>query len=195
MRFTAALIVCAASIWTAAAAPAAAQSLADLARQEAARRKTVTPGKVYTNDSLKPEPVPASPARAVPAPAGSTTASLPVAVDTPAVDGATPAAAATDTAGGVTKDEAYWRDRLQAERAAFERATLLLGALQGRANSLQTDFVNRDDPATRALVAAERQRILAELDRTRIEIDQRAKAIAAIQDEARRFGAPAAWYR
>jgi hypothetical protein len=72
---------------------------------------------------------------------------------------------------------------------------LLLGALQGRISSLQADFVSRDDPATRAVVLAERQRVLAELDRTRIDIDQRAKAIAGIQEEARVSGAPTAWYR
>ena len=37
------------------AAATSAQSLADVARQEEERRKTIaTPGKVYTNESLRP---------------------------------------------------------------------------------------------------------------------------------------------
>ena len=44
-----------------------AQSLGDVAKREAARRKTITSaGKVYTNDSLRPEPAPARGASAPP---------------------------------------------------------------------------------------------------------------------------------
>jgi hypothetical protein len=41
----------------------------------------------------------------------------------------------------------------------------------------------------------ERQRSLAELDRLKIEILQHTKAIADIQEEARRAGVPAGWLR
>jgi hypothetical protein len=172
-----------------------AQSLGDLARKEEQRRKVVSPGKVYTNDDLRsapaPPPAPAATASAADQPAADKDKAAAADKDKPSGDKAA-AAPAADT---VKKDEAYWRGRLQAERDALERAKVLLDALQGRVNGLQTDFINRDDPAARAVVTAERQRALAELDRTKLEITQRTKAIAEIQEEARRSGAPAGWYR
>jgi hypothetical protein len=38
-------------------------------------------------------------------------------------------------------------------------------------------------------------RALAELDRIKLEIQQRTKALADIREEARRAGAPSSWYR
>jgi ATP-dependent exoDNAse (exonuclease V) alpha subunit len=82
-----------------------------------------------------------------------------------------------------------------AERDALSRAQIFAEALQSRINVLAADFVNRDDPAQRDVVAAERQKALAELDRVRQEIQQHQKAITTIQDEARRAGVPAGWTR
>jgi hypothetical protein len=179
--------------------PASAQSLGDLAKQEEARRRAIaTSGKVYTNDSLRAAPTtgPESTGEAS-APASATAGS-------PA-SGASSSAAAADAkkdeakpeakADTPKKDEAYWRQRLQAERDGIERSKVLIDALQSRVSALQTDFVNRDDPASRGQLASERQRALAELDKMKKEIDQRTKAVADIQEEARKAGAPAAWYR
>ncbi|MBI2828257.1 MAG: hypothetical protein HYX77_03150 [Acidobacteria bacterium] len=175
------------------AAPASAQSLADVARQEEERRKAVrSSGKVYTNDSLRPEPaspgaVPAAP----PAPAAQPTASPTPSADVPtAPKPETPAAV-----GEAPRTEADWRKRVAAERDALSRAQIFAEALQSRINVLSADFVNRDDPAQRDVVAAERQKALAELDRVKQEIQQHQKAIATIQDEARRAGVPAGWTR
>ena len=45
------------------AAPAAAQSLGEMAKKEEARRKAVkTPGKVLTNDTIRSVPAPSVPA-------------------------------------------------------------------------------------------------------------------------------------
>jgi hypothetical protein len=185
-----ALLICAATY-----APAlTAQTLGDLARQEAERRKAVTPGKVFTNDSLRPEPAPSPSAK--PAAADGKKDESEAKKDAVKPDDVKKDDAKNDAkAGPVQKDEAYWRKRLQDEREALDRAKVLVIALQGRVGSLQTDFVNRDDPAARAQVAEDRQRVTAELDRIRIEIDQRTKTIAGIQEEARRAGVPAAWYR
>jgi hypothetical protein len=68
-------------------------------------------------------------------------------------------------------------------------------ALQTRINSLMTDFVNQDDPARRAVIGAQRQEALAEFDRLKQEITDGQKAIAAIQEEARRANAPPGWMR
>jgi hypothetical protein len=168
---------------------ASAQSLGDLARQEQERRKTAPVGKVYTNDSLRSAPAPAPP----PAAAGSSQEAAP-SQDQAKPAGDKPAAGAT-AADGATQDEAYWRARVQGERDAVERSKVLLDALQSRVSALQTDFVNRDDPAARAVITVERERALAELARINEDIKQRTQAIADIQEEARRAGVPAAWYR
>jgi hypothetical protein len=177
--------------------PASAQSLGDLAKQEEARRRAIaTSGKVYTNDSLRPaQPTTGSEtgeASTAPAPAsaGSPASGAPSASDAKKEEAKPEAKPDTPK-----KDEAYWRQRLQAERDAIERSKVLIDALQSRVSALQTDFVNRDDPASRGQLTSERQRALAELDRMKKEIDQRTKAVADIQEEARRAGAPAAWYR
>jgi hypothetical protein len=168
------------------AATVSAQSLADVARKEEARRKTVkSSGKVYTNDSLRHEEPPAVPA----AP--------------PAAAQHAPAAQTTDAADQSThvrpednpKAEPYWRKRMTAERQALARAESYAEALQSRINALTTDFVNRDDPAQQRVIGENRMKALAELDRAKQEIQQHTKTLAAIQEEARRAGVPAGWVR
>jgi hypothetical protein len=171
-----------------------AQSLAELARQEEARRKAIkSPGKVYTNDSLRQEPpssvrqVPAAPAPGAPSgPEQPRVATAP-----PVRDGAVVAAAGAEA----NKDEAYWRTRLQGARDALARAEVFAEALQTRINALSTDFVNRDDPAQRGVIAANREKALAEMDRVTREIAENTKLIADIQEEARRAGVPPGWLR
>jgi hypothetical protein len=179
----AALILCG-------AAAASAQSLADVARQEEARRKAVAgKGKVYTNDVLQPEPPPSpgSVPAATPAPAA------PAAPAAPGTEGAKPGDPAAS--GATPKTEAEWKKRIADERDALARAQTFAEAIQTRINVLSTDFVNMDDPAKREVVAAERTKALAELDRLKQEIQTRQKAITGIQEEARKAGVPAGWVR
>jgi hypothetical protein len=82
-----------------------------------------------------------------------------------------------------------------AEREALSRSEILADALQSRINALTTDFENRDDPAQRNVIFADRQKALAELDRVKKEIEEHRKGITAIQEEARRAGVPAGWTR
>ena len=174
---------------------AVAQSLGDVARQEEARRKAVqSSGKVYTNADLGAEP----------ASAPATPASEPAAPTTPAAPATTPNAPAAASPGSppaappasnAPKTEADWRKRVGDERDALSRAQTFAEALQSRINALSTDFVNTDDPIKRQGVAADRDKSLAELDRVKQEIQQHQKAIAGVQDEARRAGVPAAWVR
>jgi len=181
-------------------AAAEGQSLADVARQEAERRKTIAvPGKVYTNDSLSSEPQPSVPPAAAPAPGpkpAETPATPPPAAGAP---GTTPDAAAPDAATpgtpSVPQTEAEWRERAATTRDTLARLQTFSEALQSRINALTADFVNRDDPAQREVVAADRQKALAELDRVKQEIAQQQKAIVALQEEARRAGVPAGWVR
>lgn len=171
------------------AAAASGQSLADVAREEAARRAAVkSPGKVYTNDSLKAEPE-REPVQAAPA---ETTA--PAAAPAPAATPA-PAASTAEKPADAKNDEAAWRKRIAAERDALERSKMFAEALQTRVNALTTDFTNRDDPVQRQQIGADRQKALDELDRVNKEITDHTKAIADIQDEARKAGVPAGWVR
>jgi hypothetical protein len=192
----------------AAAAPLAAQSLADIARQEEERRKAVrTSGKVYTNESLRPEsplsPAPDTPGAVQPgAPAapGSPDAAPAPAAQPPQTPGQPAAGQARPgqppaAPPPAPQGEAEWRKRITAARDALARSQTFAEALQSRINALSTDFVNRDDPAQRDVIAADRQKALAELDRVRREIQDQQKAIAAIQEDARKAGVPAGWVR
>jgi hypothetical protein len=192
-----------ATLWI---ATAAAQGLGDVARREAERRKTVkAPGKIYTNDQLKTEPPPSTPA-ASPAPAagsgagtgGAPGAGAPGAGERPAgdKDAAQPAAPAGQAgAGAAPRSETEWRARIQSTRDALSRAQIFAEALQSRINGLSADFTARDDPAQRAAVAADRQKSLDELERVKKEIQLHTKTLADLQEEGRRAGVPAGWLR
>lgn len=163
-----------------------AQSLADVARAEQSRRKTQQqPAKTYTNDDLKPDfSRPAAPPTATEAAegAGSTGAAA-----KPAGEAAAPAAA--------QRDQAYWSGRITEARGQLERSRTFATALQNRIDALMTDFINRDNPVERAGIEQERIKALAELDRVRKDIEAQTKAIADIEDEARRAGVPPGWLR
>ncbi len=164
---------------------ATGQSLADVARTEQARRQEQPKkSKVYTNDSMKSDITPS-----VPVPDGATTDAAAAAVVTPA-----PAAAGAP-AGGERRDQAYWKGRMTAAREQLERSKTFSEALQTRVNALSADFVNRDDPAQQAQIGQNRAKAVAELDRVQREIAAHTKAIAAIEDEARKAGVPPGWLR
>lgn len=162
------------------AAPLAdAQSLADVARREAARRQAIRAGaKVYTNHDLGP---------------GAIRMPAPVAADEASSE-ASPVPPESEPNAEV-KDEKYWRDRITQVREAMARAEILRSALESRINALQADFVNRDDPAQRAVIAQDRQKAIEEMARTVDEIDKLKKEIVDIQDEARKAGVPPGWVR
>ena len=160
--------------------------LADVAKAEEARRKEVKkPAKVFTNGSLRPDI-----SKGV-APPPSATA--PVAGANASPGNTTPAAPAADAAPA--KDQAYWSNRIKTARELLARTQIFADSLQSRINALTTDFVNRDDPAQRAKIEGDRRAALAELERVKKELDEQAKAITAIEDEARRAGVPSGWLR
>ena len=184
--------------------------LGDIARKEAERRKTVkTNGKTYTNDNIAPDPSPTTAPAPSSSSSGSTAASSPAASDDKsATDKTATDKAAADTTDKAAaskpvstdpaerkKEEAQWRERVKNERDGLERARSFAEALQSRINALNTDFVNRDDPQQRAKIAADRDKALADLGSAQKEIAERTKKIGAIQEDARRAGAPAGWVR
>lgn len=169
--------------------------LADVAKDEEARRKSVRkPAKTYTNTDLRPDyarAVPPPPSTATAAGANATPANATPANATPA--NATPATATDKPAPA--QDQAYWSGRMKEARAQLDRSQIFADSLQSRINALRTDYVNRDDPAQRSKIEADRNTALAELEKVKKEIETQTKAIKAIEDEARRAGVPAGWLR
>ena len=177
-------------IWALGFAVGSAQTLGDIAKREESRRKQVkTPSKVYTNDDLRGDGGAPPPAPVAEAP--SPNAAQPGA---PAA-GAQPKDADKAATEDPKKTEAYWKDRLAKARGDLDRAKTFADALQSRINALTTDFAARSDPAQRGQIGNDRQKALAELDRVKKEIEANTKAIADIQEEARKSGVPAGWVR
>lgn len=169
---------------------AAAQSLAEIASKEQERRKSVAqPGKVYTNRDLTADiTAPAPPTNATPA------APTPGAAPSTQVPSVNLPGGNVDDDGEV-RDEAWWRERITTARSALERSRIFADALRSRINALNADYVNRDDPAQRAQLELERQRATAELARVDKEIADQTRAIAEIEEEARKAGVPPGWLR
>lgn len=172
--------------------PAAAQSLAELARKEADRRATVRePGKVYTNGDLTadftaPPPAP-TPSEAAPA------------VDEGRAAGAETSGEerlATDVQDGVTprdqqesqppsdRGEDYWRSRASSIRARLAAKNGEIEALRQRLASFGAGSVDPEHEVTaRALTRA-----VADLDAFNQEW-------LRLERQARDEGVPAAWIR
>jgi len=166
------------------AAPARAQSLADVAKKEEERRKTVAaPAKVYTNNDLKAVPASATPA-VTPAGDAASAAGDAKAKDAKGKDGDEP-----------VKDQKYWSGKLKTLQDQLAQDQGYAEAMQTRINSLTADFANRDDPAQRAKIGADRIKALAELDRLKKAIADDTKAVAALLEDARRAGVPPGWLR
>ena len=173
----------------AAATPLTAQNLADVARAEEARRKAVGGKvKVYTNETLRG----ADGGEAPSAPRTQAPVAAPAGTPNPAAAaGAKPVAPAADA----PKDEKFWRDRLAAARDAVRRSQTFADALQSQVSGLYTEFVNMSDPAQRAVIEQKRLAAIAEQDRVKADLAKQTKALADIEDEARRANVPAGWLR
>lgn len=181
MSWVRALLVLVLAAW---AVPASAQSLAAVARTEEARRKQVKqPSKVITNKDLKPVTSPPPPP---PAPADA---------PAPAEGAAPPGDAAPDEEQQREQDEQAWRNKMNDARQALERSQMYADALQSKINALWGDFTARDNPVERAQIEIERKKAIAEQERVKGEIEAQKKAIADLEEEARKTGVPPGWIR
>ncbi len=190
---------------SAAAGLASAQTLGEVARTEQERRKSVgKAGKVYTNESLKPEPLPSQPPASLVAGSLGTLAQGAVTSTTGAPGavsggGATaassPATAAGPAASSMPTTEAGWRARMVELRGNVVRQQVLGDALQSRINAALLDFVNRDDPAQRAVIEQDRNRAIAELERVKLDLKAAQQAVGDLEEQARRLSVPPGWLR
>ena len=164
------------------------QSLADVAKQEAERRGTVTgAGKVYTNGDLKadfskppaPPPAPAAVTQKETAPATPTEEPLqvPVAAEGTEVEKQAPS----------DKGEDYWRHKAAAIHSAISAQQAQIAALESRVMSLaqgKTAADEREAELSAALLAK------AKADLASIEQEK-----ARFEDVARGKNIPASWLR
>ena len=167
-------------------------SLAEVARREAARRKALATsgqrGKLLTTQDVKKwQPTEDT----APVDTGSSTKDSQKAGDEKTAAKEKPEAEKEDA----TKGEEYWHTRITAAREELRRNEAFAEALQSRINALSAEFAAKDDPYQRAHVADDRQKALAELDRLKADIDTNRKAIADIEEDARKAGVPAGWIR
>ena len=180
---------------------AAAQSLADVARQAEERRKEVEqPSKVLTNDDLGSVPPVSPPPATLFAPADDAAAPIDGGADKDQKSGAEASESKTDggTEGSTEappKDQAYWSGRIKELEAQIARNQSFAAALQSRINALANEYTNQADPLQQASLATDRQNALADLDRVNQQLADDTKALADIQEEARRAGVPAGWLR
>lgn len=163
-------------------APAAAQSLGEVARKEQSRREQIkAPTKVLTNADL-----PASAAEDDMAPAATTPDA-----DAAAADGEK--APAGDAAAETPKDdEAGWRGRasqVNTKYAEAQAATRLLKALSDRLG-LEMQAAN---PAIAQRAATERAEVRARLAEAEQKEAAAREAREAFQREARAAGVPPPW--
>jgi hypothetical protein len=148
--------------WTLSASlPLTAQTLADVARQEAERRKALAAtGKVLTNDDVRSQR-PLTTAAAVPEPAA------------PAVGTAEHA----EGAGAALVTPEDQGRRLEELRRQVDRDHLAAEALRSRLNGLGYQIEQVSDAETRAMLEREREQISASLDELRAEIETKEQAL------------------
>lgn len=181
----------AAGLFTAAAA--SGQTLGEVAKKEAERRKAQPQGgKVYTNKDLPASAQkPATPNPSTDTPAQTPTDPVAAATEQKAEDAKT----AADKPQGDQKDQAYWKGRMAAAREELRRSEMFAEALQTRVNTLNKDFNSRDNPAQRSAIGADRTEALNELTRVKQDVERGKKQIADIEEEARKAGVPPGWVR
>ena len=163
-----------------------AQSLGDLARTEEERRKDIkVPAKVITNKDLGVVPGP---------PIGSVSSAA-------GTEAAKDSAQAQDDKDkgkdkdGPVKDQAYWAGRKKDLQDKLEQDQSFADALQSKINGLTADFAARDDPAQRAIIERDRQKALADLERVKKSAETDKKALADLDETARKAGVPPGWLR
>ena len=172
---------------------ASGQTLGEVAKKEADRRKAQPQtGKVYTNKDLPAsaqKPATANPSTE--APAQTPTDPVAAATEQKAEDGKAPG----DKPQGDQKDQAYWKNRMATAREELRRSEMFAEALQTRVNTLNKDFNSRDNPAQRSAIGADRTEALNELTRVKQDVERGKKQITDIEEEARKAGVPPGWVR
>ena len=187
------VVVFAIAVGLSASPAASGQTLGEVAKKEADRRKAQPQtGKVYTNKDLPAsaqKPATANPSTETPA--QTPTDPVAAATEQKAEDGKAPG----DKPQGDQKDQAYWKNRMATAREELRRSEMFAEALQTRVNTLNKDFNSRDNPAQRSAIGADRTEALNELTRVKQDVERGKKQVTDIEEEARKAGVPPGWVR
>jgi hypothetical protein len=191
--FVAALLLVGVPVWAQTPPP----SLGELAKKtQEAKKRSKTPAKTFTNEDVKKISLPPETSTAGETKSADGKESKPTGAaksgDAATADDAKAGAAAKPDAA---TEEKYWHARMDGAREELRRNQAFRDALQSRINGLTADFSARDDPYQRAQIADDRRKALAELDRVTKAIEDNNKAIAAIEEEARKAMVPPGWIR
>jgi hypothetical protein len=175
-------------------------SFADAAQREALRRQLMPkPTRQLSNLNLPASAIVTEASMAAAAAAAFPVASSDDAPTPPPaaakLDQAQAAPAAPGAPAGDSHDEQWWRNRIASVRQDLDSHQRLAAALQSQINGLTADFTSRDDPAQRAKIAEDRRKAMDDLAGMQKQIDLDQKAVAAVQEDARRAGVPAGWVR
>ena len=179
-RFDVWPVAIAASMLASGAAPLRAQSLADVARQEEARRREIRqPARVYTNRDLVSVP------STSPQTASSTAPAVPDAAGKTGRDASKDTQDRDTKDPGGAKDQAYWSNRLKTLTAQLDGDQALSDAQRIRVNAL----------TAAAITGPDMQKALDDLDRLTQAVERDKKAVADFPEEARRASVPPGWLR
>ena len=161
-------------------AAASAQSLADVARKEEARRQKIAkPSKVYKDEDVQKY--------APPTPSAQAAAATVTALD----DNGKPVGQQA-AAEGLPSDEAGWRARMQNARDGIDRNRLLLSALEQQARTAKPKTGNELDHDAGADPKPGRAE---EIKRLKAEMDAFRATLANAEEDARKAGVPPGWVR
>jgi hypothetical protein len=174
------------SVW------ANAQTIADIARQERAKRQASQKAVVITNETLGIKPLDGTEAKQATEPKAE---GAPAATASPAGPGAAvPAQAPGEPGQTEARDEKWWRGKYEEARTDVRRAENQAAVAQLELNSANRDFLTRSyDPDGRgpAAVAAATKR----LEDTNAALAAARAKVNQLDEELRRAGAPAGWAR
>ncbi|HUG52978.1 MAG TPA: hypothetical protein VMR21_05235 [Vicinamibacteria bacterium] len=153
-----------------------------------APKETRKPGHVFTNQDLPAEPAPV-PAASPGTGRGSISEVGPHASEIPAIE-ATPPPPPEQT-------EAYWSERATQARQAVVSGEGRVAELEQRISELRDDRnpVNVMDPNREQNRRAQIAEVQAELEAARVTLDAARRALAELEDEARRKSIPPGWLR
>jgi hypothetical protein len=182
-----------------------ARSLAEAAREKRAASpapKTASPapepspGHVFTNEDLPAQPSPP----AVPPPGtgrGSVTKLPPSAVVPTTPPAASSSSDVAPSRGASDDEEAGWRGRAAALRDSISGAEKSIPEIEDRIAGLRNDRspTNLMDPNREQHRQAEIAKAQAELEAVKAGLETSRKALADLEEEARRKGIPPGWLR
>ncbi len=166
------------------AVEAPAQSVADLARQERARKAGAEAKIKVTNDTLTVSQTAQPPAETKPVAAESPKPVAPAAVK---------ATGPTDSKG---RDEKWWRAAFTDARAELKRSEDQIKLLQLKLNQSHLDYLQKSDLYSRELrLAAEMNALNAEMDAEQRKAENAQKKIEDLEEELRHSGGLPGWAR